>query len=197
MAVRFHIDLNAIADGIDSLRNAGGAPNREARDGLLKQLGDLVLFWECHGILCTGGLTRIQLIDQIDAFPEKQKSAIQALSRGLRNRANGRSHLRILEGSIPNHIGCCQLSVILDTEGEQDGTATVSLSGFLQAQIVREAWEEDDWVIPIGCRPEIIWQKCFNSYAESAKKVAIVDPYIMQDNGSPQTIANVFLRVIG
>ncbi|MCE2502201.1 MAG: hypothetical protein J4G13_15295 [Dehalococcoidia bacterium] len=197
MAVKFNIDLDAIANAIDQLRNASGAPDRESRNRLLTQLAELLLFWECHGILCTGGLTRNQLIDQIDAsFPDTHRSTLQSLLRGLRNRPNGRSHLRIFEESIPNHVGCCQLSITSDTEIQPGAIGAASLSGFFDSRIVREAWGEDDWVIPIGCRPETIWHKRFRPYGETTDAVTIVDPYVMEDNGTPRSSLTIFFDLL-
>ena len=194
MAVRFNLDLTTIGDDIDQLRNQSGAPDKMARNKKLASLSELLLFWECHGVLCSGGFSLLQLTEQVTEIPEQQRAPVRALLDGLTKKGRKPPRLRVAFDVSPCHVRCCDLAFVSSFETDDVSERYVPWDSIRDARIVVEAWDQDDWVIPIGCSSDSIWDKCFNELAKSATSVAMVDPYLMDAKGKQRPELTDFMH---
>lgn len=194
MVVRFNLDFDIIAETIEVLRNASGAPDREARREVYDKLSDLLLFWECHGILCSGGLSIRELVAKATALPDQQRAPIKALVTGLVRQATQPARLPVSTDSNPLHLECCGLSLVSTDDALKAPDNGYPWIEFRESPVVDAIWGEDDWVIPVGCSAETIWYKRFALHAGTAKSVAIIDPFLMDDNGRRKDALAYFLE---
>jgi hypothetical protein len=194
MPVRFNLCLATIGYDIDQLRNQSGAPDKTARTEKLVSLADLIFFWECHGILCSEGFSLAQLVEQAVDIPGQQTGTVRALVHGLRTRRHNSPRLPVVHDASPNHVECCDLTFISSSETDGASERRVPWDSIADAPLVVEAWSQDDWVVPIGCSSDGIWDKCFNEPAKSATSIAIVDPYLMEANGKQLPALTDFMQ---
>lgn len=194
MAVRFNLDLATVGDDIDQLRNQSGAPDKMARNKKLVSLSELLLFWECHGVLCLGSSPLLQLVEQVTEMPEQQRSPVRALLKGLTKTGSKPPRFPVALDAWPCHVKCCDLALVSSSETDAVSERYVPWDSIKDALIVVEAWNQGDWVIPIGCSSDGIWDKCFNEFAKSAASVAIVDTYLVDAKGKPKPALTHFMH---
>ena len=150
MAVRFNLDLATVGDDIDQLRNQSGAPDKMARNKKLVSLSELLLFWECHGVLCLGSSPLLQLVEQVTEMPEQQRSPVRALLKGLTKTGSKPPRFPVALDAWPCHVKCCDLALVSSSETDAVSERYVPWDSIKDALIVVEAWNQGDWVIPIG-----------------------------------------------
>ena len=194
MSVRFNLCLAAVGNDINQLRNQSGAPDKMARNGKLNSLTDFIFFWECHGVLCSGDFSLLQLVEQVANMPEKQRAPVRALLAGLTKQGRKPPRLPVVHDGSPGHVNCCELTLVSSSAADGVSERCVPWDTIRDAPIVVDVWSQDDWVIPIGCSPDGIWDKCFNELAKSATSIAIVDPYLMDAKGNPQPALTEFMQ---
>ena len=194
MPVRFNLCLGTVGYDIDQLRNQSGAPDKIARREKLASLSELILFWECHGVLCSEGVGVPQLVEQVAMMPEKQRSAVRALFNGLAKQSGKSRRLPVEPDACPGHVGCCDLTLVSSSDIDGVSEIKVPWDAIKDAPIVVAVWSQHDWVIPIGCSADGIWDKCFDDLAKSAAFVSIVDPYLMDAKGKQVPALTDFLQ---
>ena len=194
MSIRFNLCFATVACDIEQLRNQSGAPDKIARRKKLTSLSELILFWECHGVLCSDGVTVPQLVEQVAMMPEQQRTSVRALFHGLSKQSGRASRLPVDLHAFPGHVGCCDLTLVSSSDTGRVSENSVPWDAIKDAPIVVDVWGQHDWVIPIGCSADGIWDKCFDDLAKSAESISIVDPYLMDDKGKQVPALTNFLQ---